>query len=180
MNSKKVGFRLDSRLAGYWSIFYRSIGMDSQLSFSLSGTAKSGLLNLVNRRIESLAGERRFLPTFLCCCKKVWSDGRDAVRKTQWIAVCEAHALARAAHNLSGRRPYNERSECLVSPAHAFIFKRKKRPCWPLFLIFLILLTHTLQKRPCAPLRVVHKFLFSLIRIRPFAEINFNRCTHDL
>jgi hypothetical protein len=85
--------------------FCRSIGRDSQLSFSLSGTAKSGLLNLVNKRSKSLAGERPFLPTFCGCWEKVWSDGRDAVRKTQWIAVCEAHTLVRAAHNLSVRRP---------------------------------------------------------------------------
>jgi hypothetical protein len=53
--------------------------MDSQLSFSLSGTAKSGLLNLVNKRSKSLAGERPFLPTFCGCREKVWSGGKDAV-----------------------------------------------------------------------------------------------------
>jgi hypothetical protein len=64
-----------------------------------------------------------FVPTFCGCREKVWSGGKDAVRKTQWIAVCEAHALVRAAHNLSGRRP------CSVHDAvHAVIFKRKKRP----------------------------------------------------
>ena len=62
--------------------FSRSIGREGQLSFSPSGTAKSGLLNLANNRSESFAGERLLLPTFLSCWRKVWSGGRDAVRKT--------------------------------------------------------------------------------------------------
>jgi hypothetical protein len=45
--------------------------MDSQLSFSPSGTAKSGLLNLVNKRNKSLAGERPFFVSSFGCWKEV-------------------------------------------------------------------------------------------------------------
>jgi hypothetical protein len=108
--------------------FSSSIGMDSQLSFSPSGAAKSGLLNLPNIRMKSIVGERRFLATFLSCCKKVCSGGR----RPPWMVEgritqeqlsrrglknamhCGHVAISKRSAYLSGRRP------CLISAAHAF------------------------------------------------------------